>query len=142
MGHDPYVDSVDGDSSPVDGAGSVNGGSFWSHFTEAAMTFTFDAELLGGLPTFAGLVLTDIGYNSPTHYYGPVSFDAFGASGQWLGSSGPYMFGDGLDKGQTGEDRFFGVSDPLGISSIRMTTNTTDWEVDHVQYGRQIDDGP
>lgn len=133
-----YVDSVDGDDGVIDGNGSATGHSLWSNFTETVLTFNFDVDLLGALPTYAGLVWTDFGYNSPTPYYGPVTLEAFGGSGQSLGSTGPFILGDGMDMGQTAEDRFFGVFDPLGISSIRMTTNTTDWEVDHVQYGRQI----
>lgn len=136
IGMDPYVDSIDAQDGFIDGLGSPNGHSFWSHFTETVMTFSFDVALLGALPTYAGLVWTDIGYNSPTPYYGPVSFEAFGASGQSLGSTGPYILGDGIDTGQTAEDRFFGVFDPLGVSSIRISTNTSDWEIDDVQYGR------
>jgi len=138
IGLDPFVDSVDAEDGAIDGYGSPGSHSLWSNFTESALTFTFDAELLGALPTYAGIVWTDIGYNSPTPYYGPVSFEAFGAAGQSLGSIGPYLLGDGIDTGQTAEDRLFGVYDPSGVSSIRISTNTSDWEVDDVQYGREV----
>lgn len=136
IGSDQYVDSVDSEDGFLDGTGSTGGHSLWSAFENTALTFSFDTALLGSLPTYAGLVWTDIGYNAPTPYYGPVSFEAFGATGQSLGAIGPYTLGDGSDTGQTGEDRFFGVYDPLGISAIRISTNNKDWELDDVQYGR------
>lgn len=136
IGFDPYVDSIDAEDGFVDGVGSPDGHSLWSGFTETQLIFSFDAGLLGGLPTHAGVVWTDIGYNSPTPYYGPVSFEAFGPSGLSLGSIGPFVLGDGIDTGQTAEDRFFGVFDLDGISAIRVSTNTRDWEVDDVQYGK------
>ena len=126
IGNDQYIDSIDAEDGFVDGTGSSTGHSLWSAFQTMVMTFTFDASLLGGLPTYAGLVWTDIGYNAPTPYYGPVSFEAFGSLGQSLGIIGPTVLGDGSDTGQTAEDRFFGVYDPLGISSIRISTNNTD----------------
>lgn len=96
IGNDRYVDSVDSTDGFVDGTGSVGGHSVWSAFAERVLTFSFDASLLGSLPTYAGLVWTDIGYNAPTPYYGPVSFEAFGASGQSLGVMGSYVLGMGL----------------------------------------------
>jgi hypothetical protein len=126
IGWDPYVDSVENGSS---------GHSWYSGFTESSFTFTFDADELGGLPTHVGIVWTDIGFNSPTPYHGPVTFEAFGPTGTWLGGLGPYWLGDGMDTGQKAEDRFFGAIFAGGISSIRIGTNTRDWEVDHLQYG-------
>jgi hypothetical protein len=54
-----------------------------------------------------------------------------------LGVLGPFQLGDGTDQGQTAEDRFFGAFNPEGISAIRISTNSTDWEIDHLQYGAQ-----
>jgi len=130
-----YVDSVDSDDGVIDGSGSTHGYSFYPVAT--TLTFTFDADALGSLPTHAGLVWTDIGFNSPTPYYGPVSFEAFGPLGASLGAIGPFELGDGTDQGETGEDRFFGAFNTDGISSIRISTNTTDWEIDHLQYGAE-----
>lgn len=126
IGWDQYVDSVEGGSS---------GHSWYSNFAESSFTFTFDADALGTLPTHVGLVWTDIGWNSPTPYWGPLSFEAFGPLGTSLGSIGPYWLGDGMDTGQQGEDRFFGAIYDNGISAIRIGTNNKDWEVDHLQYG-------
>lgn len=45
--------------------------------------------------------------------------------------------GDGSVAGGTGEDRFFGIVHAGGISRVTMRMrNSTDWEVDHLQYGR------
>ena len=120
------MDSVEGGS---------NGHSWYSGFTETSFTFTFDADALGALPTHVGLVWTDIGWNAPTPYSGPVMFEAFGPLGTWLGAIGPYWLGDGMDTGQKGEDRFFGATFDGGISAIRVSTNNKDWEIDHLQYG-------
>jgi PEP-CTERM motif len=131
-----FVDSVDGDDGSINGSGSLLGYSFYPIST--SLTFTFDAAVLGSLPTHAGLVWTDIGYNSPTPYFGPVGFEAFGPLGASLGLLGPFTLGDGTDQGQTAEDRFFGAFNADGISAIRITTDTNDWEIDHLQYGAEF----
>jgi PEP-CTERM motif len=135
IGMDIYVDSVDSEDGLLDGTGSPTGHSFYSNFTEYAFTFSFDGAALGSLPTHAGIVWTDIGYNAPTPYSGPVFFEAFGPLGSSLGLTGPFLLGDGFDTGQTAEDRFFGVFNAGGISAIRIGTNSADWEVDDLQYG-------
>jgi hypothetical protein len=123
-----FVDSVD--------AFGPDGHSWYSDFVLDYFTFTFDANALGALPTVAGIVWTDAGYNSATPYYGHFTFEAFGPGGASLGSIGPYYLGDGHDTGQQAEDNFFGVSNADGISSIRISaSDTRDWEVDHLQYG-------
>jgi len=124
----PYVDSVE-----------IGGHSWYSNFTLDQVTFAFDAASLGALPTVAGIVLTDVGYNSLTPYFANFLFEAFGPDGAALGSIGPYYFGDGRDTGENREDRFVGVSNAGGISAIRISTNETrDWEVDHLQYGVKV----
>lgn len=136
IGSDPFVDSVDSDDGALDGSGGSTGHSWYSNGL-THVTFTFDQLALGTLPTHVGVVWTDIGYNAPTAYLGPVSFEAFGPGGVSLGLLGPFVLGDGLDTGQTAEDRFFGIQSALGISSIRIGTNNGDWELDHLQYGAQ-----
>ena len=133
IGWDPFVDSVDADDGVLDGLGGASGHSWYANGARELM-FMFDPVALGALPTDVGIVWTDIGYNAPTPYWGPVSFEAFGFDGASLGTIGLSLFGDGLDTGQTTEDRFFGVSDARGISAIRLATNNGDWEVDHLQY--------
>jgi hypothetical protein len=135
IGNDMFVDSVDSEDGFVDGTGSQSGHSFYSGFTQYAFTFTFDSAALGSLPTHAGVVWTDIGWNAPTPYYGPVTFEAFDPLGISLGLIGPFVLGDGMDTGQTAEDRFVGAFNPGGISKIQIATNSADWEVDDLQYG-------
>lgn len=128
------TDSVDGDDGSIDGFGTAgrslySGGLF-------SLSFTFDALALGGLPTHAGIVWTDVGTASPTFGAGPVTFQAFDSSNVVIGTAGPASLGDGSINGFTAEDRFFGVTHAAGISRIVISmSNTQDWEVDHLQYG-------
>ena len=133
VGPGTYTDSVDGDDGVVDGLGAT-GHSFYSNWINSTLTFTFDQTELGALPTHAGLVMTDVGYNAPTPYYGPIIFEALDSYGISLGML-PLMFGDGSDLGEAYEDRFFGLFNSGGISAIRLGTNNADWELDHLQYG-------
>jgi len=102
------------------------------------ITITFSKDVLGDWPTHVGVVWTDVGWRSATPYYGHVVFEAFGPDTNSLGMVGPVAVGDGFDGGQTAEDRFLGVSDSGGVSAISITMpDSTDWELDHLQYGRQ-----
>jgi hypothetical protein len=125
------TDSVDGDDGAVDGSGA-GGHSF--EFFQHTLTFTFDSEALGGLPTSAGLVWTDVG--GPD--YDAVSFEAFDAGGVSLGLLGPAAVGDGSVESQTAEDRFFGIVYAGGISKISLHVNILDTEIDHLQYGMMV----
>jgi hypothetical protein len=109
----------------------------WSSYSGSgttSITFTFS----GTLPTHAGIVWTDVGYELGGILDGvaDVLFEAFGPGAMPLGSIGPVTLGDGVFNGTTAEDRFFGVVDAGGIESIRITMPTSDdWEIDHLQYG-------
>lgn len=128
------TDSVDGDDGAIDGSG-IAGRSWYSGFVAGSVTFTFDGVALGGFPTHVGLVWTDVGQTSGTSGVGPVSFTALDAAGASLGSVGPFNLGDGIASGGTAEDRFFGIVNAGGVSSITMSMgNSLDWEVDHLQY--------
>lgn len=119
-------DSVDADDGSIDGSGLM-GDSF---FTEsgAGITFTFNAGVLGSLPSVAGIVWTDGA--------GTLTFEAFGPSNQSLGIlTGNHS--DGSFSGGTAEDRFYGVVNAGGISRIRISNNGAGIEVDHLQYGLQ-----
>jgi len=120
------IDSVDADDGAIDGSGN-NGESWFSSVGTAGLTFTFDAGVLGSLPTQAGIVWTD-GVN-------PVTFEAFDAWGASLGTVGPIDTADGNFSGGTAEDRFFGVMYSGGISKIRVFSGASGIEVDHLQYG-------
>jgi hypothetical protein len=120
------TDSVDGDDGAVDGYGT-RGNSWFSPAGVAGLTFTFDAGVLGALPSYAGIVWTD-GVD-------PVTFEAFDAMGVSLGVIGPVNIADGVYTGTTAEDRFFGMSDPDGIWKITIRSGNGGIEVDHLQYG-------
>lgn len=127
------IDSVDEDDGVIDGSGS-NGASIYHH---TSMTFTFDAAILGTLPTHAGIVFTD---GTPG---GLFTFEAFDLNGISLGSVSANL-GDGSFYGTTGEDRFFGVTYTGGISRILITDNGSFnyLEVDHLQYGSIVRSNP
>lgn len=119
-------DSVDADDGAIDGSGLL-GDSFFNGCGSCGVTFTFNAAVLGSLPTHVGIVWTDGA--------GSTTFRAFGPGNVLLGQIGPVLIADGTHAGTTGEDRFFGVIDPDGISSIFIRNGSGGIEVDHLQYG-------
>jgi len=132
----PFTDSVDadGDDMQIDGFGN-SGNSYFSNGLASSFEFAFDAGALGALPTHVGLVWTDVG-SAQTPGIDGVTFEAFDAGGLSLGTIGPVTLGDGLANGGTAEDRFFGVEFLGGVSRMRISmASSTDWEIDHVQYG-------
>lgn len=136
LGPGVQTDSVDFDDGAIDGSG--NGGASW--FSSGGTTtfrFTFDRRASGGLPTHAGIVWTDVG-EATTPGVADVIFEAFDSSGASLGTITGAQLGDGNPNGGTGEDRFFGVFNRRGISAIEIRVpSSVDWEVDHLQYGKQ-----
>lgn len=129
-----YTDSVDGDDGNIDGLGrdghsfaasSNDGGDHFGH------TYTFDAQILGALPTHVGIVWTDGSKTAPTQ------FEAFDSIGISLGIIGPIHISDNSFSGTTGEDKFFGAINETGISSfvIRDPGGINTLDVDHLQYG-------
>lgn len=130
------LDSVDEDDGSINGTGA-SGRSYYSNGTQNSLTITF-STINGSLPTHAGIVWTDVGQIAGAGgiAVGPVLFEAFGPGNVSLGVIGPFNLGDGLISGETTEDRFIGIVNLAGISAIRITMPTsTDWEIDHVQYG-------
>jgi len=115
------IDSVDADDGAIDGNG--NGGeAFWG---AGSIEATFDAQVLGSLPTHAGFVWTD-GVDD-------IVFEAFDQNGQSLGVLvGRHADGDFV--GGTAEDRFYGVVHMGGISRM-IISDPSGIEVDHIQYG-------
>lgn len=116
------TDSVDADDGPIDGFG--NGGNSYFGGGIPGITFTFDPLRAGGLPTQAGMVWTD--------GEGTISFEAFDENGASLGVHGPFSHADASNFGETGEDRFYGVTNPGGISAIRLTNTSGGIEIDHL----------
>lgn len=116
------TDSVDADDGTIDGSGTL-GHSWFYDVGSTGITFTFD---VGSLPTHAGIVWTDGGI-------GTITFEAWDAGGTSLGTVSGNHATAGIT-GQTDEDRFYGASDPGGISSIHIK-DVSGIEVDHLQYG-------
>jgi hypothetical protein len=125
-------DSVDADDGALDGSG-LRGDGFFSGSGTVGITFTFDASVLGALPTHAGLVWTD-GTND-------ITFEAFDAANVSLGTI-TATHANGSFNGETAEDRFYGVMNLGGVSSIRIASGGGGIEVDHLQYGRVAVTGP
>lgn len=131
-----FSDSVDADDGSINGSG--NGGYSWySANATGTITFVFDANVLGTLPTHVGLVWTDVGnVTSGSIGVTDVTFAAYAADDSLIGSTAGLGLGDGNALGGTAEDRFFGAYSAGGIARIEMSvSNSIDWEVDHLQYG-------
>lgn len=129
------TDSVDGDDQLIDGNGLA--GYSWYSQGNSTLKFTFNLDVLGALPTDVGIVWTDVGFSKSGLGYGQVNLEAFDAFGASLGRFESTAVGDGNFSGQTDEDRFFGLFYQNGISAIEISLpDSTDWEVDHLQYGR------
>ena len=127
LGPSGATDSVDCDDGVIDGFGTA-GRSFFSGAGSTGITFTFNSVVLGGFPTQAGIVWTDGGAGST------ITFEAFDAVGASLGVvTGNHA--DGSNAGTTGEDRFYGITNPGGISAIRIRNTSGGIEVDHLQFG-------
>lgn len=125
IGPGGLTDSVDADDGAIDGSG--NGGSSYFSFDGATgITFTFDPQRGGGLPTRAGMAWTDGGGGAQ------VTFEAFDQNGISLGVYGPFDHADGSNFGETGEDRFYGATNGGGISAIKLTSPGGGIEVDHL----------
>jgi hypothetical protein len=137
VGPGSNTDSVDGDDGAIDGSG-LAGSSLYSNQALTNFGFDFNAAALGGLPTHVGIVWTDVGFvTSGSPFRGPVTVQAFDGDSNSVGVMGQFELGDdGTVNGRTGEDRFFGFSDPGGIARLVISmANSVDWEVDHLQYG-------
>jgi hypothetical protein len=122
-----YTDSVDADDGLIDGHG--NGGNSWFYSSgTTGLTFTFDAGVLGSLPTQAGIVWTD-GRD-------PVTITFYDGSAALIGSISASGFADATYTGGTAEDRFFGADYSGGIGSFHISgSGAVGIEVDHLQYG-------
>lgn len=125
VGPGGLTDSVDGDDGSVDGSGTL-GRSLFNVAGGNGVTITFDAAILGSLPTEVGIVWTDGA--------GSTLFEAWGPGTVPIGTIGPVSIADNVVSGQTAEDRFFGVRDAGGILKIRISNTFGGIEVDHFQY--------
>ena len=129
-------DSVDEDDGVIDGSGQFGGtlSPIGNPIGASAqgVEFFFDPDVLGGLPTHAGLVWTDATPNDT------VVFEAIDVNGDVIVSQASPGIGDNSHFGSTAEDRFFGAAFVDGIASIRIygeAMNQNNFEIDHLQYG-------
>lgn len=121
------VDSVDGDDGAIDGGCLPSCHSWFSAAGATGVTWTFNAAILGALPTSAGIVWTD-GLNT-------INFSAFDQNGVLIGTASANS-ADGNFNNGTAEDRFFGATNAGGISKITLTSGSGGGiEMDHLQYG-------
>jgi hypothetical protein len=121
VGPGSLVDSVDG--------GGSNGHSLFSSTGSTGILFTFDAAVLGHLPTHAAIAWTD--GDGPNR-----TFEAFDSHGALIGTivdPSPSFFDTG--DGDPRNYRLFGAIDSQGISAIFMGNDGGGIEVDHLQYG-------
>jgi ELWxxDGT repeat protein len=125
------TDSVDVDDGMIDGDGHL-GHSFLVRPEAPGVTFTFDRQALGGLPSYVGLVVTG---GDPA--YPDNNVDFFDAGGNPIGTRT-----DSFPKpisGVTSDDRFVGMFHAGGISAVRVSgplgIGNSAFELDHLQYG-------
>ena len=125
----PTTDSVDEDDGALDGSG-VLGHSY--AINRERFSISFDPAALGGYPSHAGFVVTDL------ESAGGFSIEAFDQNGASLGRDSLVLLGDlNAPPGQTAEDRFLGAVNPAGISALQVIARTG-YEIDHLQYGFMV----
>lgn len=120
------VDSVDCDDGVVDGTCNQCD-ALWS---SGSVEITFDAVVLGALPTHAGLVWTDGGFGTD------VTITGFDADDVQIYTQTVSGIGDNSNSGTTAEDRFFGIVHYAGVKRIVVSNSSGGLEIDHLQYGR------
>ncbi len=131
------TDSVDGDDGAIDGHG--NGASYMVRPGILGMDFVFDASALGGLPSYAGIVVTD-GYGKDGLPQATAEF--YDANDNLIGTLNSLY--ENFDVNTTDDDWFLGVYHSTGISRIHLWnygTGSSNLEVDHLQYGYPIPEG-
>ncbi|RYZ04657.1 MAG: hypothetical protein EOO73_22785 [Myxococcales bacterium] len=121
------IDSVDCDDGVLDGKCTGCDSLF---ATTGSLELTFDAEVLGGLPTHVGMVWTDGAYDAT------VTFTGYDASDAVVYSETAQGIGDSSNYGETAEDRFFGIVSSGGVKRVTISNPGGGIEIDHLQYGR------
>lgn len=137
-----FTDSVDGDDGVIDGSGRAGhslldaGGIIGRPVFVRAISFVFDPDELGILPTAFGFVWTDGPPSSAE-----VALFTWNAEGDSIDFVPMLVggIGDGDLDGGTVEDRFFGIRRDDGIAAVQIVSLSEDsslsFEIDHVQYG-------
>lgn len=125
------IDSIDGDDGVVDGKCEKAVGTCNSGFSgSGTFEITFDAGVLGALPTHVGIAWTD---GSTTC---DAIFEAYDAANTLIGTKTAAAVGDPSNAGTVAEDRFFSVVHAAGVKRIVVKSSGGGVEVDHLQYGR------
>ena len=121
------IDQVGQEGGCPPGGASVACDTWFFSTGSTGLQFVFSGLALGQLPDAAGLVWTD--------GQGTIRFEAFDQHNVSLGvRTGNHA--DGSSFGTTGEDRFYGVTNPGGgISRIVISNSQGGIEIDHLQYG-------
>ena len=126
--------SVDIDDGTLDGNGdagkSLAIGS-WGPFTPGSASFTYSSEVLGGLPTQVGLVITDLDLSEPK---GPavttnVTLQCILSDGSTVNT----IYAVLSQPNNALDDLFIGYSSSLGIASMSVFCEVP-MIVDHLQY--------
>jgi hypothetical protein len=120
------TDSVDADDGVIDGSGLA--GHSLLQFTGAPVIITFNAVLLGGLPTEFGVVFTDALEGPQT-----LVVSAFDADDLLIATTETEVIFDDSLAGTTAEDRFIGFTSMIGVRRIEISC-TSNMELDHIQY--------
>lgn len=123
-------DSVDGDDGVVDGKCEKDGGTCNDGFANGTFELTFDAAVLGALPTHVGIAWTDGNTGCD------AVFEAYDAADMPIGTKSAAAVGDGSNSGTVDEDRYFTVVHTAGVKKIVVKSSSGGVEVDHLHYGR------
>jgi hypothetical protein len=120
------VDSVDCDDELIDGKCT----GCEALYGEGSVEVSFDASVLGALPTHVGMVWTDGGGGAS------VTITGYDAADAVIYSETVEGIGDSIIYGTVEEDRFFGIVHYEGVKRVVVTNSTGGVEIDHLQYGR------
>jgi hypothetical protein len=120
------VDSVDCDDGAIDGACTACDALYGN----GTIDMTFDAQVLGDLPTHVGVVWTDGGGGAN------VTITGYDAANGVIYTETVMGIGDASIYGTVEEDRFFGIVHYAGVHRVVIVNSTGGVEIDHLQYGR------
>jgi hypothetical protein len=98
-------------------------------YGNGSIEVSFDAALLGQLPSHVGMVWTDGGANSN------VTITGYDAADGVIYSQAVEGIGDDSIYGTVEEDRFFGIVHYEGVKRVTVLNSTGGVEIDHLQYG-------
>ena len=120
------IDSVDCDDGVVNGT-CLNCDAL---FANGIVSVTFDAQVLGALPTHVGLVWTDGGFSTS------VTITGYDADTAVIDTKTVPHIGDNDNHNTVEEDRFFGIVHYAGVKHVVVVNESGGVEIDHLQYGR------